>query len=95
MKKQEKLYSLFSMSLLIVAGTAFAAPSLPIPDVVGHKPTVDNVRIDKVPPVTGDTLNILYDYQDIVGDIDASTPVNMRPRQGEAFCKAKEIGEDM
>ncbi|HHQ4444603.1 hypothetical protein ACEUD2_03170 [Aeromonas veronii] len=72
-KNQLKLYSLLFVSHLIVADTVFAKESLPTPDVVGHKPTVDNVRLDKVTAVTGDTLNILYDYHDIDGDIDAST----------------------
>ncbi|HHQ4526081.1 hypothetical protein ACET5Y_12675 [Aeromonas veronii] len=72
-KNQLKLYSLLFVSHLIVADTAFATTSIPTPWVVGHKPTVDNVRFDKTAPVVGDTLNLLYDYQDIDEDVDAST----------------------
>ncbi|UXB09957.1 hypothetical protein GP476_00115 (plasmid) [Aeromonas dhakensis] len=48
-------------------------PVNPTPKVVGFKPEVSNVAIDKQSPTLGDELTLTYDYKDKDGDADASS----------------------
>ncbi|MFH7527856.1 hypothetical protein AB2J22_21325 [Aeromonas sp. A5] len=72
-KSNFKLHYPLLVTAVVVGSSAIAGPSSLTPAVIGHKPTVDNILLDKTAPVHGDTLNVTYDYQDIDGDADAST----------------------
>lgn len=48
--------------------SAVAKESMPTPAVVGHKPTVTNVSLNKKDLVFGDTASLNYSYHDIDGD---------------------------
>lgn len=72
-KSNFKLHYPLLVTAVVIGSSAIASPSSLTPAVIGHKPTVDNILLDKTAPVLGDTLNVTYDYQDIDGDADAST----------------------
>ncbi|MFM5498749.1 hypothetical protein ACET9I_19465 [Aeromonas veronii] len=72
-KSNFKLHYPLLVTAVVIGSAAIASPSSLTQAVIGHKPTVDNVLLDKTAAVLGDTLNVTYDYQDIDGDADAST----------------------
>lgn len=43
--------------------------------IVGHKPVISNVKIDKPTPQLGETLTLVYDYSDADQDVEAAPSV--------------------
>ncbi|QTL94359.1 hypothetical protein [Aeromonas jandaei] len=57
--------------VIILFNRAEAKESFHSPHVIGHKPTIASVYIDKVSASLGDTLNVIYNgYTDIDGDVE-------------------------
>lgn len=63
---------------LVCIPAADAQESAPTPPVVGHKPVAENVRIDQPAPKLGDTLSVLYEYQDADNDAEGASIIKWR-----------------
>lgn len=58
---------------LMMSPSLLAVESVSTPMLVGHKPTVENVVIDKPFPMFGEELKVNYDYLSVDGDVEGGT----------------------
>lgn len=77
-KYKYKYHALKALICLLVfnnAGQAYANNSQLTEKIVGHKPVITNVKIDKPTPQLGETLTLVYDYSDADGDLEKNSEI--------------------
>lgn len=70
-KNVSRRYLVFCFFLLlyfVLCEHSVAKDSKKIGPVIGHKPTISNVKVSKTKIFYGDTVSVTYDYHDIDGD---------------------------
>ncbi|QTL96465.1 hypothetical protein AjGTCBM29_04404 [Aeromonas jandaei] len=65
-----------AIGLILSTGPVVAMQSADTPDVVGHKPTIGSVTLDKTAAALGDVLNVIHSgYSDTDGDAEANPSI--------------------
>lgn len=78
MLNKYKYHALKALICLLVFSNAdqvYASNSQLTEKIVGHKPVISNVKIDKPTPQLGETLTLVYDYTDADQDAEAAPSV--------------------
>ncbi|MFB2776780.1 hypothetical protein [Shewanella xiamenensis] len=73
--KYHVLKALLSLLMFTNIGQVHANNSQLTEKIVGHKPVITNVKIDKPTPQLGETLTLAYDYTDADQDAEAAPSV--------------------
>lgn len=74
-RKYHALHVLLSLLLFSNCSLVYANNSQLTEKIVGHKPVITNVKIDKLTPQLGETLTLVYDYSDADQDAEATPSV--------------------
>lgn len=75
-RKYHALHALLSLLLFSNCCLVYANNSQLTEKIVGHKPVITNVKIDKSTPQLGETLTLVYDYTDADQDAEATPSAN-------------------